>query len=373
MYRRSLGIDTTAHGHAGLATIFHRTHQLREAAFHYTEAIKINPNFVECHTNLGHVYRELGDLNSARTAFLNAVTVNPNSADDFNNLACVCKDLGALLFCFAFCFWALARFLSVCFFGSVYKLECQLHFPLSRANMTTTFPHSLHATLLLDAGIVQEAIRYYKASLHLKSDNPTVFCNLAHSLQMVCDWTDYENRMRQLVSLINHQVNNSQFPSVHPHHSFLYPLPNTLRRAIAAAHGSAAKRNVAGLKRPPYSFHDFVPLRGRIRVGFVSSDFKDHPTSHLMQSVPGYHNKELVEVFCYSLAPDDGSIYRKKIEREVEHFVDLSSITDNGLAAGTIARSPSPPSKKTNIQTPCAFVMGYTVWLGLCRYVLGPS
>lgn len=140
--------------------------------------------------------------------------------------------------------------------------------------------------------------------------------------------------MRQLVALVDNQIKNNIFPSVHPHHSFLYPLPNTLRRAVAAAHANGAKRNIAMLNRPPYSFESYTPLRGRLRVGFVSSDFKDHPTSHLMQSVPGFHNKSLVEVFCYSLAPDDGSSYRRKIEREVEHFVDLSTITDNGLAAG---------------------------------------
>jgi hypothetical protein len=42
------------------------------------------------------------------------------------------------------------------------------------------------------------------------------------------------------------------------------------------------------------------------------------------------------QVFCYSLAPNDGSIYRRKIEAEVEHFVDLSAVTDHGLAADRI-------------------------------------
>ena len=31
-------------------------------------------------------------------------------------------------------------------------------------------------------------------------------------------------------------------------------------------------------------------------MGFVSSDFCNHPTSHLMQSVPGFHNRAKVEV-----------------------------------------------------------------------------
>lgn len=45
-----------------------------------------------------------------------------------------------------------------------------------------------------------------------------------------------------------------------------------------------------------------------------------------MQSVPGFHNKSKVEVFCYSLSPDDGTSFRNKISTEAEHFIDLSQV-----------------------------------------------
>jgi protein O-GlcNAc transferase len=64
----------------------------------------------------------------------------------------------------------------------------------------------------------------------------------------------------------------------------------------------------------------------------VSSDFCNHPTAHLMQSIPGLHNRKRVEIFCYSLSADDGTAFRAKIQRETEHFVDLSSTTCNGQA-----------------------------------------
>ena len=70
----------------------------------------------------------------------------------------------------------------------------------------------------------------------------------------------------------------------------------------------------------------------RIRIGYVSSDFCNHPTAHLMQSIPGLHNRKRVEIFCYSLSADDGTAFRAKIQREAEHFVDLSSIICNGQA-----------------------------------------
>jgi hypothetical protein len=55
-----------------------------------------------------------------------------------------------------------------------------------------------------------------------------------------------------------------------------------------------------------------------------------------MQSVPGMHNRARVEIFCYSLSPDDGTTFRKKVGEEAEHFIDLSGTQCNGKAADRI-------------------------------------
>jgi len=55
-----------------------------------------------------------------------------------------------------------------------------------------------------------------------------------------------------------------------------------------------------------------------------------------MQSIPGLHDREKVEIFCYALSADDGTTFRAKIAREAEHFIDLSQIPCNGKAADRI-------------------------------------
>jgi protein O-GlcNAc transferase len=59
-------------------------------------------------------------------------------------------------------------------------------------------------------------------------------------------------------------------------------------------------------------------------VGYVSSDFGNHPLSHLMQSVFGMHDRSKFEVTCYALTSSDQSVWRDKVEQEVEHFKDIS-------------------------------------------------
>ena len=59
-------------------------------------------------------------------------------------------------------------------------------------------------------------------------------------------------------------------------------------------------------------------------VGYVSSDFGNHPLSHLMQSVFKYHDSSKYEITCYALCASDHSSWRCAIEKDVENFKDIS-------------------------------------------------
>lgn len=68
--------------------------------------------------------------------------------------------------------------------------------------------------------------------------------------------------------------------------------PGYFFQAIAARHANLCLEKISVLHKQPYRF--LAELKGRIRVGYVSSDFGNHPTSHLMQSVPGLHDRTRV-------------------------------------------------------------------------------
>lgn len=48
------------------------------------------------------------------------------------------------------------------------------------------------------------------------------------------------------------------------------------------------------------------------------------------------YSVHLHQIFCYALTADDGTSFRRKIEGDSEHFVDLSSIPCHGEAADRI-------------------------------------
>lgn len=98
--------------------------------------------------------------------------------------------------------------------------------------------HSNLASVYKDSGNIAEAIQSYRTALKLKPEFPDAYCNLAHCLQIICDWDDYENRMRKLLTIVDDQLGKNRLPSVHPHHTMLYPLTPHQRKAIANRHGN---------------------------------------------------------------------------------------------------------------------------------------
>ena len=70
----------------------------------------------------------------------------------------------------------------------------------------------------------------------------------------------------------------------------------------------------------------------RIRVGYLSNDFKSHSVAYFMAAIVGTHDRNTFEVFCYSTTPSPDWM-TKNFVRMAEHFVDLSTCTDVEAAA----------------------------------------
>ncbi|GAV00493.1 hypothetical protein RvY_11332 [Ramazzottius varieornatus] len=260
-----------AAAHSNLASVLQQQGKLQDSIMHYKEAIRISPTFADAYSNMGNTLKEMGDIQGAIRCYTRAININPAFADAHSNLASIHKDTGN----------------------------------------------------------IPEAVASYRTALKLKPDFPDAFCNLAHCLQIVCDWNDYDTRMKRVVFIVVDQLTKNRLPSVHPHHSMLYPLTHENRKSIAAKHAQLCIDKVLLYRTPTFQYpRSLSSSNGRLRIGYVSSDFGNHPTSHLMQSIPGMHDRAKVEVFCYALSPDDQTAFRAKIARESDRFVDVSTETD---------------------------------------------
>jgi len=66
----------------------------------------------------------------------------------------------------------------------------------------------------------------------------------------------------------------------------------------------------------------------RLRIGYFSSDFREHSAAFGILNILESHDLERFEIYGYSFGPDDGSDMRKRIIKAVDVFVDVKDMTD---------------------------------------------
>ncbi|KAA8568326.1 hypothetical protein EYC84_007362 [Monilinia fructicola] len=121
-------------------------------------------------------------------------------------------------------------------------------------------------------------------------------------------------------------------PTVLPFHTFTCPLSAKDIRLISQR--NALRISCSTLRSPWMQGSVFPPPsppRPHLNIGYVSSDFNNHPLAHLMQSVFGFHNPSRAKAFCYATTASDNSVHRQQIEREAPVFRDVSSWTADRL------------------------------------------
>jgi len=121
-------------------------------------------------------------------------------------------------------------------------------------------------------------------------------------------------------------------PTVLPFHTFTCPLPAKDVRMISQR--NALRISFSTLRSPwvpAVVYEPPDPPSPHLNVGYLSSDFNNHPLAHLMQSVFGMHNPNRVRAFCYATTASDGSIHRQQIEREAPVFRDVSTLSPDKL------------------------------------------
>lgn len=314
-----------------LAGMFYDQGKLEQAIGTYQRAIAAQPQFPEAYNNLGNALREAGRPEDAIAAYTTCIQLQLAAAQApllagqvnfsgpaaqnlasqqaqrlsvaYNNLAGILKMTSRLAECIQ------------CYEHVVFL---QPHSPEAYANL---------ASALKDCGRHDEALVAYRQALHLRPDFPEAFANYVHSLQCVCEWRDRPALFARLEQEVRRDVAAGRLPPVQPFHAMAYPFPADLALAIGAQYAqyclSVAQR--LGVPRLPHPPSAPLAPGQRLRVGYVSSDFGNHPLSHLMGAVFGMHDRSKVEVFCYALTPSDGSQWRARIEAEAEHFLDVSS------------------------------------------------
>lgn len=279
-----------------LGLVHHLNGDHQEAARLIERALEHLPEVAFIRANLAAVYAALPLLDRAEAHYRLALELGGESADILVDLAHIVHRLG----------------------------RADEALALARQAMEIEPLHS--GALMLEASILAENGQIPQAIARLKTGTarvPALEIKLFRLQAEICDWSQNRARLRSIIENWASEPSNPLFAGINPFIAWYIDLPESLRLAVTQSYAQRIANEAAGRRLVPASRPS---PRRRIRVGYLSADFHNHPTMHLMRGMFGRHNRERFEIFAYSLGPDDGSDYRRQVIADTEHFADIGDL-----------------------------------------------
>ena len=159
----------------------------------------------------------------------------------------------------------------------------------------------------------------------------TVYLSQAYARLRECDWREREGFIATVRTLTAERPADLPTERALAFAATTLPLSRTECIAIASAVANHIERGVGTPVR-----RMAPPRTTRLRVGYLSQDFRDHVVGRLALPLFEHHDRTTVDVFAYSLAPDDGSSLRRALGSAADHLRDLAAL-DYRAAAEVIA------------------------------------
>lgn len=271
--------------------------RFEDALASYDAALAIQPGYADAYYNRGNTLLSLKRLEDALASHDQALRLQPGFAAALNGRGNALHHLGRLD-------EALASY------SAALAIQPDLVDALNNRGRTL---HTLQSH--------RESLESYEAALSVAPGNCTAFNGAALAALYLCDWV----RCAGFAPTMMSRVAAGAF--VPPMILLAYGADERLQRQAAR---TAAEEMVPG--RP-----EIVPRPDgrngeKIRLGYLSSDFGEHPVGAQSVELFELHDRTRFEVLGFSTRADDGSPLRARIVRAFDQFHDLEALSDTSAA-----------------------------------------
>lgn len=260
----------------------------------FAKVIALSPNFADAHLNRGAILLARKELHGAIAELDRAIAISPSSAA-FANRGSAFQQLSQLD-------EALASYQRAV---ALAPSNPQYHFVLSE--------------VLSQMGRHDEAIGALERTVALNKAFPFALSKLVDSRRKRADWRSFEREQTGLDEAVESGVGVDPFTFLHASSSPALQLTcaKTFVATVAPERGPAVPRTPSPVSR--------------LRIGYMSADFRNHAIGHLMVGVIEEHDRERFEVSAISYGPDDRSTMRSRLEAAFERFEDVSHLADEDV------------------------------------------
>ena len=292
-----------AHNNLGNALVAQG--RLAEAVASFQEAVRLQPDFAVTHYNLGNALRERGQLAAAVASFQEAVRLQPGYAVAHLNLGNALRERRQLAAAVA-SFQEAAR-LQPDYVEAHYNLGIAFQEQGKPAEAADRFQQVLclkpeHADAHFGLGValerlgkLEEAVASYQQAVQLKPDYAEAQCNLGNVRR---DQGRLDEAIAAYRAVLlrnpNHALIHSNLVLLLQYH------PGYDARAIHEECSRWNQQHAEPLKKLILPHTNRPDVERRLRIGYVSPDFRDHVDAFFTVPLLSNHDHRQFEIFCYA-------------------------------------------------------------------------
>ncbi len=277
---------------------FHVSGDFNSACNVYFEILKLDPNSASVCSNLGAALVRMNRFQEAIHYCDKAIALDPQDADPYHNRG--------------------TAFLEIKEYSkAIDSYNRAITLNPKHANAYTSRGAAFHQLKQY-----QTAIENYNHALHLNPDDYEAYAYRMEAKSYICLWDNIELE-------IDNVLKNIQTTGIVP---VVFPiLP---RKDVPAFHHTIAKIWI----NTHHPFNDElgkIPTRKpskKIRIGYFSSDFKNHAVSSLTAELFELHNRDKFEVFAFALGAETNDVMRQRLVKAFDYFIEVRSYSDKEVA-----------------------------------------
>jgi protein O-GlcNAc transferase len=273
-----------------------------EALASFERAVRLRPDNVQAHSNRGAALRELKRFDEALASFDQAIRLAPGHADAYFNRGNTLLDMKRLDA-------ALASY------DMVIRLD-------------PDYPETYYQRGLALQGSRQypSAAQSFARLLELAPGHKLAKGALLHARMMCCDWAglaELHESIKQGFPGRRLSADPFVIQAISESEADL----RTCAETYVAEKFPAAGASLAGK----------MPRHARVRLGYLSGEFREHAISILMTGLWERHDKSRFETFAFDSGGGDGSPRRARIEAAFDEMIDIRRVSD--LEAASLIRA----------------------------------
>ena len=269
-----------------------------EAVDSYDNALKINAQYPEALSNKSNALIELRQYNLALQLATEAIALEHMLIDAWLNKATALKKL--------------QRYEDA--------VQCIRQAILLKGDVPEAY--ICMGALLTELKRYEEALSVYQQALTLDPEKDYLYGLSVYIKTMICDWSHYDQQLLHIQSKL------AQDKKVAVPFSLLALLDDEDGHFKAAKLFASDKFLESTVLGP-------IPKRastGKIRLGYFSADFRNHPVASLIAELFELHDRNQFEIVGFSLGPDDADDMRLRLKGSFDQFIDICNQSDQEVA-----------------------------------------